>query len=197
MSHKCPLFSQDRGIHVILGMFSLDSTARKMFCEVSLNSLCKHLTGSYTWLLLFPHLLLMPSFLNSHSVPGRKKARKSTTCSSDFNLVKFAWYVADRCRHKSVYQDQSDKSLQGNWFGIISWIDNVNWPSFKADVSSVSPSSQQKTKRHLWNSLRWPIYVIDSVDITKLHCYTLPPTQHHSFFRNLHLLFIDQSSRQL
>ena len=35
------------------------------------------------------------------------------------------------------------------------------------------------------NSLRWPIYVINSVDNTELPCYTLPPTQqHHSFFRN-------------
>ena len=33
--------------------------------------------------------------------------------------------------------------------------------------------------------LRWSIYTINSVDNTKLPCYTLPPTQHHSFFRNL------------
>ena len=35
------------------------------------------------------------------------------------------------------------------------------------------------------NSLRWPIYVINSDGNTELPCYTLPPTQHHSFFRNL------------
>ena len=34
-------------------------------------------------------------------------------------------------------------------------------------------------------SSRWPIYVINSVDNTKLPSYTLLPTQHHSFFRNL------------
>ena len=43
----------------------------------------------------------------------------------------------------------------------------------------------QRSKRQILNSLRWPIYVINSVDNTKLPCYTLPPTQHHSFFRNL------------
>ena len=43
--------------------------------------------------------------------------------------------------------------------------------------------------RHLWNSLSWTIYVINSVDNTKLPCYTLPPTQHHIFFRNLPPLF--------
>ena len=40
------------------------------------------------------------------------------------------------------------------------------------------------------SALRWQIYVINSVDNTKLPCYTLPSTQHHSFFRNLPLLLI-------
>ena len=40
-------------------------------------------------------------------------------------------------------------------------------------------------KRRLLNSLRWTIYVINLVENTKLPCYTLPPTQHHCFFRNL------------
>ena len=40
-------------------------------------------------------------------------------------------------------------------------------------------------KRRLLNSLRWTIYVINLVENTKLPCYTLPPTQHHCFFRNV------------
>ena len=32
-------------------------------------------------------------------------------------------------------------------------------------------------------------YVINSVDNNKLPCYTLPPTQHHSFFRDLFPFF--------
>ena len=32
--------------------------------------------------------------------------------------------------------------------------------------------------------------IINSVENTLLSCYTLPPTQHHSFFRNLPSLFI-------
>ena len=41
-------------------------------------------------------------------------------------------------------------------------------------------------------SVRWPIYIIKSVDKTKFLYTTSPPTQHHSFFRNypfIHLLF--------
>ena len=34
------------------------------------------------------------------------------------------------------------------------------------------------------------ISIINSVDSTKLPCYTLPPMQHQSFFRNLPSLFI-------
>ena len=37
---------------------------------------------------------------------------------------------------------------------------------------------------------QWPVYVINSVDKSKLPCYILPPTQYHSFFRNLPPLFI-------
>ena len=42
------------------------------------------------------------------------------------------------------------------------------------------------------NSLRWLIYTINSVDKTNLSCYTPPPTQHRSFFRNLPPLFLYQ-----
>ena len=46
--------------------------------------------------------------------------------------------------------------------------------------------NNNKTHTHTnKKSSRWPIYVINSVDNTKLPSYTLLPTQHHSFFRNL------------
>ena len=64
---------------------------------------------------------------------------------------------------------------------------------FIVDVSSFSPSSGafsirfDATARNVSfrNSLRWPIYSINSVNKTKLYCIYLSPTQHHSFFRNL------------
>ena len=62
--------------------------------------------------------------------------------------------------------------------GLINWVDNVNWPllrvsklTFRALVLRLS----------LWRN-----------DNTELHCYTLPPTQYHSFFRNLPPTFIYQ-----
>ena len=59
-------------------------------------------------------------------------------------------------------------------------------------VSSVSPSSERIMKgsdegltlKDL-KLLPRPVYIINSVDNTKLPCYTLPLTQHHSFLRNL------------
>ena len=47
-------------------------------------------------------------------------------------------------------------------------------------------NNNNKTHKHTnKNSSRWPIYVINSVENTKLLSFTLLATQHHSFFRNL------------
>ena len=52
-------------------------------------------------------------------------------------------------------------------------------------------------KRQLWNSIQSPFYVINSVDNTKLPFYTLPPMQHHGFFRNYDLLwFADRQHKK-
>ena len=47
-----------------------------------------------------------------------------------------------------------------------------------------------------FNFLQWPIYIINSANNTKLHCYTLSLMQHHSFFRNLPPLPARQSRTQ-
>ena len=54
----------------------------------------------------------------------------------------------------------------------------------------------QHSKLQLLNSLQWPIYIINSVNNSKLHCYTLPLLQHLSFLRNLPPLPAQQSSTQ-
>ena len=46
------------------------------------------------------------------------------------------------------------------------------------------------------SALRWPIYVINSVANGKLPCCFLPPTQHHSFFRNLPPSFVKIKVKQ-
>ena len=65
----------------------------------------------------------------------------------------------------------------------LSWKDKLaTVKSLKADVFSVSPSSHtthNSSNRSdeglmLWNSLRWPIYVINSVDSTKLTILVTP-----------------------
>ena len=56
-------------------------------------------------------------------------------------------------------------------FGFINGVDNVNWPPYRISV-------------------RWPIYIINSVDKTKFLYTTSPPTQHHSFFRNYPFIHI-------
>ena len=62
---------------------------------------------------------------------------------------------------------------------------------FFFQIISWTGSDKRQTLEHQpWNSIQWSIYVFNSVDDTKLPCYTLPPTEHHSFFRNLYPLFI-------
>ena len=77
----------------------------------------------------------------------------------------------------------------------------------KADVSlALCQSSDEglKLERQPLTSLQWPTInsiddttinsiddtTINSIDDTKLPCCTLPPMQHHIFFRNLIPLFI-------
>ena len=62
-------------------------------------------------------------------------------------------------------------------FGFISGVDNVNWPPCRDSQSLIS--------------VRWPIYIINSVDKTKFLYTTSPPTQNHSFFRNSPLHRLD------
>ena len=50
----------------------------------------------------------------------------------------------------------------------------------------VRPQSRENLLR---NSLRWPIYITNSVDKTNYQVILLP-TEHHSFFRNLPPLFL-------
>ena len=82
------------------------------------------------------------------------------------------------------------KYYQLSWYRKLATV-----KSLKADDSSFSPALERMIT--LWrmenarivslicNYLRWPINTINSVDNIILLCYTLPPTQHHSFFRNL------------
>ena len=64
-------------------------------------------------------------------------------------------------------------------FGFINGVDNVNWPPYRDLDFRIS--------------VRWPIYIINSVDKTKFLYTTSPPTQHHSFFRNYPLHSVDDS----
>ena len=62
--------------------------------------------------------------------------------------------------------------------------------------SNFSDEGLLHSKCQLFNSTQWPIYIINSVNNTKLPCYTLPLMQHHSFSRNLPRLPAQQSSNQ-
>ena len=75
-----------------------------------------------------------------------------------------------------------------NLISIMNWADNVNWPpkEFQTYVSSVNLSSERNVS---FGTLYGGQFTL-STQFTILNYpvqYTLPPTQHHSFFRNLPL----------
>ena len=53
--------------------------------------------------------------------------------------------------------------------------------SLKADVSALASDKGLTLETSAFKLFTWPTDVINSVDNTKLPCYTLPPTQYHSF----------------
>ena len=57
--------------------------------------------------------------------------------------------------------------------------------SLKADVSSVTPSTNRSDERLTLETSAFKLFTL-----ANLRCFILPPTQHHSFFRNFPPLFI-------
>ena len=62
--------------------------------------------------------------------------------------------------------------------------------SLKADVSALASDKGLTLETSAFKLFTWPTDVINSVDNTKLPCYTLPPTQYHSLSRNLPPLWL-------
>ena len=83
---------------------------------------------------------------------------------------------------------------QNNWLLCqLATVREVLKPTFRALALCQSERTMDARKvSSRRNSLRWSIYIINSVDKTKFSCYTPQPTQHHSFFRNLPPLFVSR-----
>ena len=79
----------------------------------------------------------------------------------------------------SFIVSESYRGGQQKWLRILL--------TFRALALRQSDDEGLTLERQACNSLWWQISVINSVDNTKLPWYTLPRTQHHSFFRKLPL----------
>ena len=64
----------------------------------------------------------------------------------------------------------------------------VNSPSYKSKDSNASNTLRANARNVSFKTLYGGQFT-NSVDNTKLPCYPLPPTQHHSLFRNLPPLY--------
>ena len=111
------------------------------------------------------------------TVPEHEKYRLSRA------FVDVAWL----CSRVEPQKEREKKASIRCLCECLTWLE----PAIQSTSSpSVSPSSQRSDEGLTLEtsafriSVRWPIYIINSVDKTKFLYTTSPPTQHHSFFRN-------------
>ena len=100
-------------------------------------------------------------------------------------LTKVSWLCLTRGCVKPAAPFAMTKLL-GDSLRFVKYICmRVGIPLYEAN--SVETLTKERSKRQLliMNSLWRPFYFINSVDNTKLPFYTLSPTQHHSFLRNV------------
>lgn len=84
------------------------------------------------------------------------------------------------------------------WFYQLSWyckLATVPKLTFRAFI--ISSDEGLRSKLQLWNSSRWPIDVINSVNDIQLTFDTLPPTQHHVQFLQILNPFIHMARKIL
>ena len=100
--------------------------------------------------------------------------------SSGLLVVPLIWILV----HSKLHMSQGNKFLSSLTELIL------NKLALHQSIIVIVLTQGQCSKHQLLNSLRWLIYVINLFDNTKLPCYTLPPMQHHSYFRNLPPFYI-------
>ena len=140
----------------------------------------------------------LPWITNEIKKEQNKRYRPLKLYKVNKNAHTWSLYKAARNRVKRLIRNAEISYWREQKFGFINRVDNVNWPPYRdsksCDVSSVWIRSDEGLTLETSAfriSVRWPIYIINSVDKTKFLYTTSPPTQHHSFFRNypfIHLL---------
>ena len=94
--------------------------------------------------------------------------------------------------HVACENDLKDKNIHDTLHFArkkLEYLDTI-FSSKRFENDSLRPRANARNI-HFRISLHWPIHIINPADKTKLSCNTPQslPTQHHSFFRNLPLLF--------
>ena len=111
---------------------------------------------------------------------------KKTPCLSNSNFYKTIDQTLLNCKLGKVqcnlqpcykwasFELCSNKRTESRFWGMI----GISFCTIRSDEGLTLETSAFRI------SVRWPIYIINSVDKTKFLYTTSPPTQHHSFFRN-------------
>lgn len=109
--------------------------------------------------------------------------------------LSFRHWALDHVSLKIPVQGEKSKVI---WFYQLSWyckLATVPKLTFRAFI--ISSDEGLRSKLQLWNSSRWPIDVINSVNDIQLTFDTLPPTQHHVQFLQILNPFIHMARKIL
>ena len=137
---------------------------------------------------LLDNLIYLISFPTSRLFEGLQNSRKEI-------------YLSDRHFLSPQYQRTLFIQLIYSCFlvtifPLIAWLHFLLINTHTTHNSSNHCNEGLTLQTSAFNFLQWPIFIINTINNTKLHCYTLPLMQHHSFFRNLPPLPAWQSSTQ-
>ena len=117
----------------------------------------------------------LKTFFVKFTYPDQRPYTHSPSLSPSFSLERIQFLL----HNKRAHQAEVKRALSRNGVVVIA-LASHQW--IRSDEGLTLEMSAFRI------SVRWPIYIINSVDRTKFLYITSPPTQHHSFFRNYPLL---------
>ena len=155
---------------------------------------------------LFRLILLLWSLGDNHTLWAMSTVSKANTRSLEAvevflitEILTLLWvflvpsnaiaFLSDTKHRNTIFSEQSQRliTLEGKCF--CHWLpENPSVEDYKEWLKILMTFRALALRQSYDEGLtlqRWQISVINSVDNTKLSWYTLPRTQHHSFFRKL------------
>ena len=102
-------------------------------------------------------------------------------------LLHFALWLFIQCwpEKKVLFHTKRKNKKSKILTGLTIWKKRELWTNCHWQHTCSHSYFRADSQKVNFETLRWPIYIINSVNKTEFSCYISPQMQHHSFFRNL------------